>query len=69
MARFILDVANCDDAKIQKVLYDLLEESFLGKELVRITVIDETNEAQFHGDERDALTPQQIERFKAECAK
>ena len=61
MARFILDVANCDPKKVEKVLYDLIDTTFLGKEVARIICIDETNDAQFNDDERDQITPKQME--------
>jgi hypothetical protein len=63
MARFILDVANCDKNKIKKI-FDLMEDSFLGGELARLTVIDETNDGQFNEIETDdKLTEKQIQNY------
>jgi hypothetical protein len=67
MARFILDVANCDKEKTQMILYSLLEDTFLARELTRIVLIDETNKNQFFNNELDnALSDEQIQNYNTE---
>lgn len=67
MARFILDVANCDKEKTQMILYSLLEDTFLARELTRITLIDESNDHQFNDDEQmNVLSDDQINNYNAE---
>lgn len=64
MARFILDVANCDSEKVTKVLYELLEDTFLNSEIASITCIDETNNNQFYDKrEKNKLSEEQIENY------
>ncbi len=63
MARFILDVANCNENDIKKVL-NLVETTFLSSTVCRIACIDETNENQFHDSMEDQLSTKQIDNFK-----
>ena len=64
MARFILDVASVDSEKAKKIIKDLLNDTFLAKEVVTITCIDETNNNQFYEETKNnTLTKEQIENY------
>lgn len=63
MARFILDVANCNDEDIKKVL-GLINNTFLSSVVSRMVCIDNTNNNQFHDSIDDQLSQEQIDNFK-----
>ena len=46
MARFILDIANLDDAQTQKVSNEIME--LLDDKVATLTLIETTNNGQFH---------------------
>ena len=63
MARFILDVANCDKKEANKVMERVVEE--LGDKIASITLVDVSNDNQFYEDARkNVLTKKQINNFK-----
>jgi len=68
MARFILDIANLDSEKVDKVMEAICE---LGSgEILTIHCIDETNENQFHEDSIDnALSEKQITSYNEQLKK
>lgn len=67
MARFILDVANADSKKIEKIMYDLFENTFLASEVASITCIDETNSNQFYDSpENNIISEEQITNYNKE---
>ena len=62
MARFILDVANCDKKEANKVMERVVEE--LGDKIASITLVDVSNDNQFHEDaSKNVLTKKQINNF------
>jgi len=80
MARFILDVMINSDENVQEIICKVLKEVIEDCEVVAstvstITVIDETNTAQFYSRDgkftplMNKLTKQQIENYNAELEK
>lgn len=70
MARFILDVANCDKNDIEKVFEILDRDKFLSLKIATIKCIDETNDNQFYTEYEDntnELSEEQINNFKKIC--
>lgn len=62
MARFILDVANCDKKEANKVMERVVEE--LGDKIASITLVDVSNDNQFHEDAtKNVLSEKQINNF------
>jgi hypothetical protein len=62
MARFILDVANCDKEEANKVMERVVEE--LGDKIASITLVDVSNDNQFHEDAtKNVLSEKQINNF------
>ena len=62
MARFILDVANCDKEEANKIMERVVEE--LGDKITSITLVDVSNDNQFYEDARkNVLTKKQINNF------
>ena len=62
MARFILDVANCDKKEANKIMERVVEE--LGDKITSITLVDVSNDNQFYEDARkNVLTKKQINNF------
>ena len=67
MARFILDVANCDTKETTEIMYGLLETELLVGKVTRITIIDEENTNQFHENElENVLSDEQIQNYNNE---
>lgn len=70
MARFILDVANCDRGDIEKIFEVLDRDEFLSRKNATIKCIDETNDNQFYTEyetNTNELSEKQIENFKKIC--
>ena len=70
MARFILDVANCDKNDIEKVFEILDRDKFLSLKIATIKCIDETNDNQFYTEyenNTNELSEEQINNFKKIC--
>lgn len=64
MARFILDVGNLKEDRIWKFVKDLFDTEIIKYETATIHCIDETNENQFHNDDRkNRLSKKQIETY------
>lgn len=62
MARFILDVANCDKEEANKIMERVVEE--LGDKIASITLVDVSNDNQFHEDAtKNVLSEKQINNF------
>ena len=62
MARFVLDVANCDKAETSKVMERVITE--LVDKVATIRVVDVSNTCQFSNCEKeDVLTKRQILNF------
>ena len=62
MARFILDVANCDKKEANKVMERVVEE--LGDKIASITLVDVSNDNQFHEEaSKNVLSEKQINNF------
>lgn len=62
MARFILDVANCDKEEANKIMERVVEE--LGDKITSITLVDVSNDNQFYKDARkNVLSEKQINNF------
>ena len=63
MARFILDVANCDKTEASKIMDRVVEE--LGDKVASITLVDVSNDNQFYEDaSKNVLSEKQINNFK-----
>jgi len=63
MARFILDVANCDKKEASKIMDRVVEE--LGDKVASITLVDVSNDNQFYEDaSKNVLSEKQINNFK-----
>lgn len=63
MARFILDVANCDKEEANKIMERVVEE--LGDKIASITLVDVSNDNQFYEDaSKNVLSEKQINNFK-----
>jgi len=62
MARFVLDVANCDKAEVVKVMERVITELVDKVATIRVIALDNT--CQFSNNEKeDVLTKRQIMNF------